>query len=140
MLGDGIVPSNVGTGYLARMVLRRTKRLCDNVGVDAPLDELVDMQAERLGYENRDTIRDIVRTEVEKYRETGTGGRRVEQLAEEYAKETSRFRPTNSSNSTTPTASSPIWSRRSLPKQAQTSPFPTISTASSPSATTPRHR
>ncbi|WP_226011238.1 alanine--tRNA ligase [Halomicrobium salinisoli] len=86
MLGDGIVPSNVGTGYLARMVLRRTKRLVDSVGVDAPLDELVDMQAERLGYENRDTIRDIVRTEVEKYRETlDRGGRRVRQLAEEYA-------------------------------------------------------
>ena len=86
MLGDGIVPSNVATGYLARMVLRRTKRLCDTVGVDAPLDELVDMQAERLGYENRDTIRDIIRTEVEKYRETlERGGRRVEALAEEYA-------------------------------------------------------
>ncbi|WP_226004807.1 alanine--tRNA ligase [Natrinema salinisoli] len=86
MLGDGIVPSNVGTGYLTRMVLRRTKRLCDTVGVDAPLDELVDMQAERLDYENRDTIRDIVRTEVEKYRETlERGGRRVETLAEEYA-------------------------------------------------------
>ncbi|HET7324527.1 MAG TPA: alanine--tRNA ligase, partial [Halococcus sp.] len=86
MLGDEIVPSNVGTGYLARMVLRRTKRLCDTVGIDAPLDELVDMQAERLGYENRDTIRDIVRTEVEKYRETlERGGRRVRQLAAEYA-------------------------------------------------------
>ncbi|WP_336134592.1 alanine--tRNA ligase [Natronomonas amylolytica] len=86
MFGDGIVPSNVGTGYLARMVLRRTKRLCDNVGVDAPLDELVDMQADRLDYENRDTIRDIVRTEVEKYRETlERGGRQVERLASEYA-------------------------------------------------------
>jgi alanyl-tRNA synthetase len=86
MFGDGIVPSNVGTGYLARMVLRRTKRLVDNVGVDAPLDELVDMQAERLGYENRDTVRDIVRTEVEKYRETlERGGRQVERLAGEYA-------------------------------------------------------
>jgi len=86
MFGDGIVPSNVGTGYLARMVLRRTKRLVDRVGVDAPLDELVDMQAERLGYENRDTIRDIVRTEVEKYRETlDRGGRQVRRLAEEYA-------------------------------------------------------
>ncbi|RBI63207.1 alanine--tRNA ligase [halophilic archaeon] len=88
MLGDGIVPSNVGTGYLARMVLRRTKRLCDNVGVDAPLDELVDMQAERLDYRNRDTIRDIVRTEVEKYRETlDQGGRRVRRLAREHAEE-----------------------------------------------------
>ncbi|WP_435063526.1 alanine--tRNA ligase [Halobaculum sp. EA56] len=86
MLGDEIVPSNVGTGYLARMVLRRTKRLVDEVGVDAPLDELVDMQAERLGYENRDTIRDMVRTEVEKYRETlDRGGRKVEALADEYA-------------------------------------------------------
>jgi alanyl-tRNA synthetase len=86
MLGDGIVPSNVGTGYLARMVLRRTRRLCDTVGVDAPLDELVDMQADRLGYENRDTVRDIVRTEVEKYRETlERGGRKVRQLADDYA-------------------------------------------------------
>ncbi len=86
MLGDEIVPSNVGTGYLARMVLRRTKRLCDTVGVDAPLDELVDMQAERLGYANRDTIRDMVRTEVEKYRQTlERGGRRVRATAEEYA-------------------------------------------------------
>jgi alanyl-tRNA synthetase len=86
MLGDGIVPSNVGTGYLARMVLRRTKRLAETAGIDAPLDELVDMQAERLGYANRDTIRDIVRTEVEQYRETlERGGRKVRQLADEYA-------------------------------------------------------
>ena len=86
MFGDEIVPSNVGTGYLARMVLRRTKRLVDDVGVDAPLDELVDMQAERLGYDNRDTIRDIVRTEERKYRETLERGRRkVESLAAEYA-------------------------------------------------------
>ena len=86
MFGDEIVPSNVGTGYLARMVLRRTKRLVDEVGVDAPLDELVDMQAERLDYENRDTIRDIVRTEERKYRETLERGRRkVENLAAEYA-------------------------------------------------------
>ena len=86
MFGDGIVPSNVGTGYLARMVLRRTKRLVDEVDVDAPLDELVDMQAERLGYENRDTIREIVRSEERKYRKTlERGSRKVESLADEYA-------------------------------------------------------
>ncbi|PSQ43401.1 alanine--tRNA ligase [Halobacteriales archaeon SW_7_68_16] len=88
MFGDGIVPASAGTGYLARMVLRRTKRLADDVGIDAPLDDLVDIQAERLGYENRDTIRDIVRTEVEKYRETlDRGSRRVRSLAEEYAED-----------------------------------------------------
>jgi len=86
MLGDGIVPSSTSTGYLARLVLRRTKRLVDDVGVDAPLDELVDMQAKRLDYDNRDTIRDIVRTEVEKYRETlERGERKVRQIAGEYA-------------------------------------------------------
>jgi len=86
MLGDGIVPSNVGSGYLVRMVLRRTKRLVDEIGVDAPLDELVDMQADRLGYENRDTIRDVVRTEVESYRETlERGESKVQSLADEYA-------------------------------------------------------
>lgn len=86
MLGDGIVPSNVDSGYLVRMVLRRTKRLADTVGVDAPLAELVDMQAKRLGYTNRDTIRDIIQTELEKYRDTlDRGGRRVRQLADEYA-------------------------------------------------------
>ena len=85
MFGDEIVPSNVGTGYLARMVLRRTKRFVDAVGIDAPLDELVDMQAERLGYDNRDHIREVVRTEVEKYRETlDRGGRRVRSRAKEY--------------------------------------------------------
>ncbi|MFC7201128.1 alanine--tRNA ligase [Halospeciosus flavus] len=88
MFGDGIVPSNVGTGYLARMVLRRAKRLVDGVGVEAPLDDLVDQQAERLGYENRDTIRDVVQKEVAKYEETlERGNRRVRQLAEEYANE-----------------------------------------------------
>ena len=86
MLGDEIVPSNVGTGYLVRMVLRRTKRLADSVGVDAPIDELVDMQAERLGYTNRDTIRDIVRHEIQKYRETlERGRRRVRDLTATYA-------------------------------------------------------
>ncbi|MEZ3164702.1 alanine--tRNA ligase [Halorubrum sp. RMP-47] len=86
MFGDEIVPSNVGTGYLARMVLRRMKRLVDEVGVDAPLDELVDIQAERLGYENRDTIREIVRSEERKYEQTlERGARKVEQLADEYA-------------------------------------------------------
>ncbi|PSQ57550.1 alanine--tRNA ligase [Halobacteriales archaeon SW_8_68_21] len=86
MFGDEIVPSNVGTGYLARMVLRRTKRLVDEVGVDAPLDELIDIQAERLGYENRDTVREVVRSEERKYEETlERGARKVEQLADEYA-------------------------------------------------------
>ncbi|MDR5656211.1 alanine--tRNA ligase [Halodesulfurarchaeum sp. HSR-GB] len=86
MFGDGIVPSNVGTGYLARMVLRRTVRLLESVDIEVPIADLVDMQAERLEYQNRETIRDIVESEVEKYQETlERGGRRVRQLAEDHA-------------------------------------------------------
>jgi len=119
------------------MVLRRTKRLCDTVGVDAPLDELVDMQAERLAYENRDTIRDIVRTEVEKYRETlERGGRRVETLAQEYAKKGEPIPIEELIELYDPTGSSRTWSRRSPRRRAQRSTFPTTSTASSRSATT----
>jgi len=88
MFGDGIVPSNVGTGYLARMVLRRTKRLVDELGVDVPVETLVDMQAERLEYENRETITEIVRSEIEKYEETlERGGRRVRQIAQRHAED-----------------------------------------------------
>ncbi|MBS3760693.1 MAG: alanine--tRNA ligase [Halodesulfurarchaeum sp.] len=86
MFGDGIVPSNVGTGYLARMVLRRTVRLVEAIEVETPIADLVDMQAERLGYEDRETVRDIVRSEVAKYEETlERGGRRVRQIAKERA-------------------------------------------------------
>ncbi|MFB6110663.1 MAG: alanine--tRNA ligase [Halodesulfurarchaeum sp.] len=86
MFGDGVVPSNVGTGYLARMVLRRTKRLVDELALDTPIANLVDMQAERLEYENRETIRDIVNAEIEKYEQTlERGGRRVRQIAAEHA-------------------------------------------------------
>ncbi len=85
MLGDGIVPSNVGTGYLARLVLRRTVRLADDLGLDVPIEDLVDEQAKRLDYRNRGVIRDVVGNEVEKYRETMDRGRRlVERRTEEY--------------------------------------------------------
>jgi alanyl-tRNA synthetase len=88
MLGDGIVPSNVGTGYLARLVLRRTVRLADEIGLDIPLEDLVDEQAKRLGYRNRDVIKDVVQEEVEKYAETLERGKRlVRRKAEEYAGE-----------------------------------------------------
>jgi alanyl-tRNA synthetase len=88
MLGDGIVPSNVGTGYLARLVLRRTVRLADEIGLDIPLEDLVDEQAKRLDYRNRDVIEDVVREEVEKYAETLERGKRlVRRKAEEYADE-----------------------------------------------------
>jgi alanyl-tRNA synthetase len=85
-LSDGIVPSNVGTGYLARMVIRRAERLCNSVGVKIRLEELIDVQAEKIGYNNREIIRDIVCAEIERYGETlERGSRKVDQISKDYS-------------------------------------------------------
>ncbi|MGQ9759738.1 MAG: alanine--tRNA ligase [Candidatus Methanomethylicaceae archaeon] len=45
MLGDGVVPSNVQSGYLARLMIRRVKRMMDYLRISLPLSELLAMQA-----------------------------------------------------------------------------------------------
>jgi len=45
MLADGVVPSNSGEGYLARLVLRKTFRILTKLGVDLDvLHKLLDLQ------------------------------------------------------------------------------------------------
>lgn len=44
MLGDGVVPSNVQAGYLARLIIRRVKRMMGSIGMETPLSELLSMQ------------------------------------------------------------------------------------------------
>ena len=86
MFGDEIVPSNVGTGYLARMVIRRMIRLVDELQTSLSVTELIDHQAERLGYTNRDVISAIIAAEERKYARTlERGHRRIDQLAESRA-------------------------------------------------------
>lgn len=86
MLGDGIVPSNVGTGYLARMVIRRAERLCNSIGTRIRLEELIDIQAKKIGYNNREVIKDIVCAEIERYGETlERGSRKIDQIGKDYS-------------------------------------------------------
>jgi alanyl-tRNA synthetase len=83
MLGDGIVPSNVKGGYLARLVLRRTLRLLEELKMDMKLTELLDLQLQVLGKDfpelkaNRDTMMKIAELESERYRETLEKGTRL---------------------------------------------------------------
>ena len=91
MFGDGIIPSNVKAGYLARLVLRRTLRLMRELGIGTPLADLVEMQISRLDYrdwqERFETIREILDQEEKKYGETLEKGRRlVVKTAEHYRK------------------------------------------------------
>ncbi|MDY6864816.1 MAG: alanine--tRNA ligase [Halobacteriota archaeon] len=92
MFGDGIIPSNVKAGYLARLVLRRALRMMKNLQMDTPLSELVTLQIEHLDAypefkENLDTIVEILDLEEERYNQTiNRGTRIVEKISNEYKK------------------------------------------------------
>ena len=89
MLGDGIVPSNVKAGYLARLVIRKTLRLMDELKLDAALADLVMLHTKttadilKIG-ESEGVLRTMLDLETKRYRETTEkGGRLVRRLAKE---------------------------------------------------------
>uniref|UniRef100_A0A7C4H3F4 Alanine--tRNA ligase n=1 Tax=Thermofilum pendens TaxID=2269 RepID=A0A7C4H3F4_THEPE len=83
MIGDGVVPSNSGAGYLARLLIRRSLRLKRRLGLEVPLSELVAKQVEIWSsdfpehLEVLDEIVDIVDHEEERFRETLERGRKA---------------------------------------------------------------
>ena len=83
MVGDGVVPSNVGAGYLARLLIRRSLRHMERVGVEVPLSEIVRLQlrAWRSDFPEymdlEDEILDIIDYEEMRYRESLKHGKRV---------------------------------------------------------------
>ncbi len=83
ILGDGVVPSNVREGYLARLLIRRSERAIRNLGLDLKTHDLVERQIQihRKRYpefwKERESILKLVRVEEEKYEETLKRGRNV---------------------------------------------------------------
>jgi alanyl-tRNA synthetase len=76
MLAEGIVPSNVREGYLARLMIRRTHRLLRALGIEDRLSDIIDLQIDfwRQDFpylkEMRDEILEILGVEQEKFRQT----------------------------------------------------------------------
>jgi len=76
MLAEGIVPSNVQEGYLARLMLRRTYRLLKALAIEEKLLDIVDLQIKYWSQdfphlrEMRDEILEILSVERDKYKET----------------------------------------------------------------------
>ncbi len=76
MLGDFVVPSNVGVGYLSRLVTRRILRHMHHLQLELPLAEVMKVQIEALRgdfpevAENQGTLLEIVENEERKYRES----------------------------------------------------------------------
>ncbi len=83
MFGDGITPSNEGEGYLSRLVLRRTLRLMNELGIDESLSELMDREIDHLGSDypeirdKEDYILKVVELEEKRYRETLDQGKKL---------------------------------------------------------------
>ena len=88
MFGDGITPSNVKEGYLARVVLRRTLRMMRELKIHNPLAELMALELKHLGPQFRELreregyIIEVIELEERRYRDAiSRGSKLVERLA-----------------------------------------------------------
>jgi len=83
MLGDCIVPSNVREGYLVRLVLRRTLRMMNDLGIKENLADLIEQQMRIVGTNSFEQdiliVREIIDREVEKYATTLSRGTKIVQ-------------------------------------------------------------
>jgi len=82
MLADGVVPSNVKAGYLARLLVRRSLRLMERLGCPLKLYEIVDLHRPSLRgvFEvdsQWDYIREILDLETERFHTTMKKGKRL---------------------------------------------------------------
>jgi alanyl-tRNA synthetase len=90
MLGDGVVPSNVKAGYLARLVIRKALRSLQGLNCEIGLEDVIRRQIENLSafplYGAREeTIVDMIRHETAKYGSTIDKGKRlVASVAQRY--------------------------------------------------------
>jgi alanyl-tRNA synthetase len=92
MLGDGIIPSNVKAGYLARLVIRRTMKMMQDLGITIPLSDIIQMHINHLPeypeFADRfDIINDILDNEEKKFQETLQRGKKlIQKSAKHYKK------------------------------------------------------
>lgn len=76
MLGDGIVPSNVKAGYLARLIIRRSLRFIEKLKLNISLKELVGLHLDFLENDfpslkrDLDNINEILDIEKKRFTET----------------------------------------------------------------------
>jgi alanyl-tRNA synthetase len=95
LLGDCIVPSNVREGYLARLVIRRTLRMMNELNIREPLADLIEQQTNIIGSgkfeQDIAVVREIVERETEKYASTLERGTRiVQKVAKTYKAKSQR--------------------------------------------------
>jgi len=76
IISEGVVPSNVKVGYLARLLIRKAYRLLKELGYEDRLIDLINLQIDYWGAdfphlrEMRDETIDIVKHEISKFEDT----------------------------------------------------------------------
>jgi alanyl-tRNA synthetase len=102
LLAEGVVPSNVGEGYLTRLIIRRAARLARQLGILQELPGIVEGQIKMWGgefhllREMRGEILEGLQSEVEKYEETiSKGSEAVLRLSKELSSQGIRKIPTD---------------------------------------------
>jgi alanyl-tRNA synthetase len=101
LLAEGVVPSNVGEGYLTRLIIRRAARLARQIGTLQELPSIIEGQIKLWGGEfhllrdMRGEILNGLQIEVEKYEETiNKGSEAVLRLSKELSSQGVRKIPT----------------------------------------------
>jgi len=101
MLAEGVVPSNVREGYLARLLIRRTYKLLKLLEIEEKLFDIVDMQIDYWSTdfphlkEIRDKILEMLEVEEEKYKQTFQRGKvLIKRMAKELKREQKEKIPT----------------------------------------------
>src|SRR5881628_3519229 len=102
LLAEGVVPSNVGEGYLTRLIIRRAARLARQAGILQELPRIIEGQIEMWGgefhllREMRGEILEGLQIEVEKYEEKiSKGSEAVLRLSKELSSQGIRKIPTD---------------------------------------------
>ena len=88
LIGDGVIPGNIGRNYICRMIVRRAARFGGKIGLEEPfLAKVAESVIETYGgfypeiVENRTTILDSLSREEERFHQTVESGMaRLEQL------------------------------------------------------------
>lgn len=80
MLSDGIVPSNVKTGYLARLIFRKMMRAMGHIGIEEHPMEIIMIMKDTVSSmvkieEMEESIKEMIDLEYKKYKKTLVRGR-----------------------------------------------------------------
>lgn len=83
MLGDGVVPSNVKAGYLARLLIRRCLRFIEQLEINEPLETIIDLHINQLQHDfpslatQQHQIHSMIQTETDRYHDTIQKGKNM---------------------------------------------------------------